>query len=138
MRADFFRKSVRISLDSRGIPWHIRVMKRTAKQAAVDAKERIIEAFWRAAREHGSPVAVSLLRRESGLPKDAFDSACLELAAEGRAYLAPHDHPRRLPAGERELLVSDGLGGYFVSFSLRGLNCWRRQPDGTWAPRTAA
>jgi len=53
-------------------------MKRTAIEAA-DTKERIIEAFWRAAREHGSPVSVSLLRRESGLPKDAFDRAAFLL-----------------------------------------------------------
>ena len=90
------------------------------------------------AREHGSPVAVSLLRRESGLPKDAFDRACLELAGEGRVYMAPHDHALRLPESQRRELVTDGKGNYFVSFSLRGLNCWRRQPDGTWAPRTAA
>ena len=81
---------------------------------------------------------MSLLRRESGLPKDAFDRAALELAGEGRAYMAPHDHAGRLPAEEREELVADGRGIYYVSFSLRGLNCWRRQPDGTWAPRTAA
>ena len=116
---------------------------RTTKQAAVvdavaEAKERIIEAFWRVAREHGSPVSVSLLRRESGLSKDAFDRACLELAGEGSVYLARHDHPLRLPESKRAELLSDGKGSYFVSFSLRGLNCWRRQPDGTYAPRTAA
>jgi len=113
-------------------------MKRTAKRAAVDAKERIIEAFWRAAREHGSPVAVSLLRRESGLDKPDFDRACLELAGEGTAYCAPHDHAGRLRPEEREALVADGKGNYYCSFSLRGLPSWRRQPDGTWSPRTAA
>jgi hypothetical protein len=113
-------------------------MKRTRKQAAVDVKGRIIDAFWRVARRHGSPVSVSLLRSESGLPKDAFDRACLGLTGEGVAYMAPHDHAGRLSDAERDELVADGLGNYFVSFSLRGLNCWRRQPDGTWAPWTAA
>ena len=113
-------------------------MKRTAKQAAVDAKQAVLDAFWRVARKHGSPVAVSLLRSESGLPKAAFDRAAVELMREGQVYMAPHDHALRLPESERDVLVSDGKGNYFVSFSLRGLNSWHRQPDGTWAPRTAA
>jgi len=114
-------------------------MKRQArKQAAVDAKQAVLDAFWRLARRHGSPVSVSLLRRESGLSKAEFDQAALELAGEGIAYTAPHDHALRLPESERAELLSDGRGGYFVSFSLRGLNCWRRQPDGTWAPDRAA
>jgi len=114
-------------------------MKRTAKQAAaVDAKQAVLDAFWRVARRHGSPVAPAMVRAEAGLPKAEFDRACLELAAEGSVYMAPHDHAGRLPESEREALVSDGKGNYYCSFSLRGLNCWRRQPDGTWAPDRAA
>jgi len=135
--SNIFRKCVRIFIDSRKNSWHIISMKRTAKRTT-DTKERIIEAFWRVAREHGSPVSVSRLRSESGLSKPDFDSAFLQLAAEGTAYCAPHDHALRLPAAERDELVADGRGIYYVSFSLRGLNCWRRQPDGIWAPDRAA
>jgi hypothetical protein len=109
-------------------------MKRTAID---EAKAAAVEAFWRVAREHGSPVAVARLREACGLGKAEFDAACLELLREGRIYMAPHDHALRLPAEERERLVADG-STFYCSFSLRGLSCWRRQPDGAWAPRTAA
>jgi len=111
-------------------------MKRQAKRTA-DAKERIIEAFWRVAREHGSPVPVALLREAAGLDKPTFDQAVLELLQAGTAYCAPHDHAGRLSEAERERLVADG-STFYCSFSLRGLSCWRRQPDGTWAPDRAA
>jgi hypothetical protein len=114
-------------------------MKRTAKQAVVvDAKQAVLDAFWRVARRHGSPVAPAMVRAEAGLDKAAFDAACLELMREGSAYMAAHDHALMLPESERSELVTDGKGNYYCSFSLRGLNCWRRQPDGTWAPDRAA
>ena len=121
-------------------PWHIQSMKRQARKqpAAVDAKQAVLDAFWRVARRHGSPVAPAMVRAEAGLPKAEFDRACLELLREGVIYMAEHDHAGRLTDAERSELVTDGKGNYYCSFSLRGLNCWRRQPDGTWAPDRAA
>ena len=148
MRAHFFGKACEFSLDARENPWHIRGMKRTAKRAAVvDVKGRIIDAFWRVARRHGSPVAPAMVRRESGLPKAAFDAACLELLREGVIQMCEHDHAGRLTDAERSELVYGGeretfWGGrapvYYCTLSLRGLHSWHRQPDGTWAPDRAA
>jgi len=139
---------VRISLDRRENPWHIKSMKRTAKQAAVvDAKQVVLDAFWRVAREHGSPVAPTMVRAEAGLPKAAFDAACLELLREGVIQMCEHDHAGRLSDAERSELVYGGeretfWGGrapvYYCALSLRGLHSWHRQPDGTWAPDRAA
>ena len=124
-------------------------MKRTKQAAAVDAKQAVLDAFWRVARKHGSPVAPAKVRRESGLPKDAFDQAAVELMREGVIYMAEHDHAGRLTDAERAELVYGGeheseyFPGvmrpvYYCSISLRGLHSWRRQPDGTWAPDRAA
>jgi len=124
-------------------------MKRMAKQAAVDVKGRIIDAFWRVARRHGSPVAPAMVRAEAGLDKAAFDAACLELLREGVIQMCEHDHAGRLTDAERADLVFGGEreSGYFpgtmrpvyyCTLSIRGLNAWRRQPDGTWAPDRAA
>ena len=123
-------------------------MKRTAKRT-VDAKKAVIDAFWRVARRRGSPTAPAMVRAESGLDKQTFDAACLELLREGVIYMAEHDHAGRLTEAEREELVYGGERPsrytpgamspvYYCTLSIRGLHSWRRQPDGTWAPDQAA
>jgi hypothetical protein len=100
-------------------------MKRTAKQAAAvdavaEAKKAILawlddnDPF----RSEG-PHVPAKIRRELGLEKAVFDQAVLELLAERKVYCAPHDHPLRLNAGEREQLVADGRGTYYCSISDR-------------------
>jgi len=126
-------------------------MKRQARKqtAAVDSKQVVLDAFWRVARRHGSPVAPAMVRAEAGLDKAAFDAACLELMREGKVQMCEHDHAGRLTDAERDELVyggereSDYFPGvtrpvYYCTLSLRGLHSWHRQPDGTWAPDRAA
>jgi len=111
----FFRKFVRIFLDSREIPWHIRSMKRTAKQAAAvdevaEAKRRILETLERMPWTTGKrpPFVPPDVRRETGLPKALFDRAAVALLREGVIYMAEHDHAGRLRQDELDELVYGG------------------------------
>jgi len=133
MRAHFFRKIARISLDTRENPWHIKSMKRT-KQAAVDAvaeaKQRILETLERMPWTNGKrpPFVPADVRRESGLSKDAFDRAAVALLREGVIQMCEHDHAGVLRQDELEELVYGGeretfWGGrapiYYCSISRR-------------------
>jgi len=52
--------------------------------------------------------------------KAEFDEAVLSLYKDRRVYLDRHDHPMRLSDAERQYLVSDGAGNYYVGITLRG------------------
>jgi hypothetical protein len=43
----------------------------------------------------------------------------VELLQARTVYCAPHDHPFRLPAAEREELVAHGRGVFYVTISDR-------------------
>jgi len=122
--AHFFRKSVRISLDSREIQPYIRGMKRTRKQAVVDAvaeaKRRILETLERMPWTTGKrpPFVPADVRRQSGLPKTLFDQAAVALLREGVIYMAEHDHAGRLRPDELDGLV---YGGERESEYFRGI-----------------
>ena len=97
-------------------------MKRTAKQAMTvsEAKKAILDWFddndpWRIYGPHYP----AKIRRELGIEKSVFDAACLELLKTGTVYMAPHDHPWRLRPEEREELVADGRGVFYVTISDR-------------------
>jgi len=73
-------------------------------------------------RQSRPPNYVGALRKRPALAhlgKKEFDRAALALLREGRVYMAPHDHPLRLPEAEREELVSDNEGNFYVSISAR-------------------
>ena len=115
---------MRISLDSREILWHLKSMKGTAKQVAVDAVAEAKQAIlgwlddndpWRSEGPH----VPAKIRRELGLEKAVFDQAVLALLAERKVYCAPHDHAGRLRPEEREALVADGRGTFYCSISDR-------------------
>jgi hypothetical protein len=55
-----------------------------------------------------------------GSSKDVFDRAVLELYESSRVYLDRHDRPAILSDAERQELVSDGAGNYFIGITLRG------------------
>ncbi len=110
-------------------------MKRTAKQAAVDAvaeakqavvdpvaeaKRRILETLERMPWTTGKrpPFVPADVRRESGLSKDAFDRAAVALLREGVIYMAEHDHAGRLRPDELDELV---YGGERESEYFRGI-----------------
>lgn len=73
-------------------------------------------------RESPPPNPVSALRSRTalrGIPKEEFDRAALELLAQGRIYMARHDHAGRLTEEERRQLVADGAGNFYVSVTAR-------------------
>ncbi len=69
--------------------------------------------------ERGALVGARDLRRHAGLPKAAFDEAVLQLSRQGRVSLHRHDYPASLSPEERDELVTDGLGNYYVGVALR-------------------
>lgn len=67
----------------------------------------------------GALVGARDLRRAAGLSKGAFDQAAFDLAKEGQVSLHRHDYPASLTDSEREELITDGQGQYFVGLALR-------------------
>jgi len=68
---------------------------------------------------NGALVAARELRRAANLPKSQFDEAILALARQGRLMLHRHDFASSLDPTEREELVTDGAGTYYVGVALR-------------------
>jgi hypothetical protein len=69
--------------------------------------------------ERGALVTARELRRVANLDKNQFDQTVLGLARQGRLMLHRHDHASGLSASERDELVTDGLGTYYVGMALR-------------------
>jgi hypothetical protein len=59
-------------------------------------------------------VSIRELRRSMNLPKKDFDRAVLSLASQGKVALHHHDFPTSLSEAEREALVQDERGTYYV------------------------
>lgn len=71
------------------------------------------------AADNGALVAARELRRVAQLDKPHFDRAVLDLARQGRVMLHRHDFAGGLSAAERDELVTDGAGTYYVGMALR-------------------
>lgn len=69
--------------------------------------------------ERGALLGARDLRRAAGLDKAPFDAAVLELSRQGRVSLHRHDYPASLTPEERDELVTDGAGTYYVGLALR-------------------
>ncbi len=69
--------------------------------------------------ERGALVGIRELRRVARLPKMEFDQAVLNLSRQGRLSLHRHDFPASLTSLERDDLVQDGNGVYYVGVALR-------------------
>ncbi len=69
--------------------------------------------------DRGALVAVRDLRRAATIHKTEFDAALLNLAREGVVSLHRHDFPASLTTFERDDLVSDENGTYYVGVALR-------------------
>jgi len=76
---------------------------------------RIIEP----AADNGALVPARELRRVANLEKNSFDQAVLGLARQGRLMLHRHDFASGLSDAERQELVTDGAGTYYVGMALR-------------------
>jgi hypothetical protein len=59
-------------------------------------------------------VSIRELRRSAGLAKSAFDKTVLSLALKGQVALHHHDFPSGLSPNERDELVRDEQGTYYV------------------------
>jgi hypothetical protein len=59
-------------------------------------------------------VSIRELRRSAGLAKSTFDNTVLSLALKGKVALHHHDFPSSLPPDERDELVRDEQGTYYV------------------------
>lgn len=71
------------------------------------------------AADRGALVTFRELRRAAQLEKHAFDAAVLDLARQGRLMLHRHDHPAGLSPQDRDQLVTDGAGNYYVGAAMR-------------------
>lgn len=70
----------------------------------------------------GALVSVTELRREldAEIPqKEDFDRRILELAATEKIALHRHDYPANLEPTEREALVTDNHGNFYIGIALR-------------------
>jgi len=62
-------------------------------------------------------VSIRELRRSVSLTKSVFDQAVLSLALQGKVALHHHDFPSSLPPEERDQLVRDEQGTYYVGIA---------------------
>lgn len=69
--------------------------------------------------EQGALVTARELRRVANREKSCFDQAVLTLARKGLLMLHRHDYPSGLSPFERDDLVTDGAGTYYVGMALR-------------------
>jgi len=69
--------------------------------------------------EQGALVTARELRRAANQDKMIFDQAVLTLARKGQLMLHRHDYASGLSPSERDELVTDGAGTYYVGMALR-------------------
>jgi hypothetical protein len=69
--------------------------------------------------DRGALVGARDLRRAAHLNKLSFDRAVLDLARAGKLSLHRHDFVASLSPNERDELVTDGAGAYYVGMALR-------------------
>jgi hypothetical protein len=66
-----------------------------------------------------APVWIPDLRKALDLPKSTFDRAILILAKQGTIFLNRHAHPAQMNDAEKEKMIADGQGNYYVVVVLR-------------------
>ncbi|MEW6263354.1 MAG: hypothetical protein AB1641_09770 [Thermodesulfobacteriota bacterium] len=90
-----------------------------------EVERRIIEGMVRVEPKARTRALVSIrdLRQIAYLPKPIFDAAVLDLAAQGVVVLHYHDFPASLSDQEREALVQDSRGTYYVGIVFTEQSC---------------
>jgi hypothetical protein len=86
------------------------------EKATYDAEAHILKGITRLQPPGQGRALVSIreLRRSAGLAKSTFDKTVLALALKGKVALHHHDFPSSLSPNEREELVRDEQGTYYV------------------------
>jgi len=82
-----------------------------ADEESVTASLRALEA------REAVAVVIAEVWRKSGLPKDRFDRAVLDLYRKGVVVLHRHDAPFVVSEEQRNELLTDGEGRYYVGIS---------------------
>jgi hypothetical protein len=87
-----------------------------AEEASYDPEALILKGITRLQPPGQGRALVSIreLRHSAGMAKSLFDKAVLSLALRGKVALHHHDFPSSLSPEEREELVRDEQGTYFV------------------------
>lgn len=89
---------------------------------ATAVPSQIMEALERMEPRKGLVVAVAKLRRApqlQGASKPDFDAAAVELFRQRRVFLHDHSAPHALSAAERDELIDDGRGKFYVGIAWR-------------------
>ncbi|MCP4108031.1 MAG: hypothetical protein GY749_21210 [Desulfobacteraceae bacterium] len=71
-----------------------------------------------AARQQ-APISIPKLRNSLDLSKKIFDQSIIGLCTQGKVFLNKHAHPVQMNEEEREQMVADGQGNYYVVIVLR-------------------
>jgi hypothetical protein len=92
--------------------------------APINPQQLILDRMFQlnSAAATGALVSLSELRQalQAEIPgKTNFDQAVLQLAEQGRVALHRHDYAESLDQAERDLLVTDERGNYFISITQR-------------------
>ncbi|HQZ69058.1 MAG TPA: hypothetical protein PLY87_28420, partial [Planctomycetaceae bacterium] len=69
--------------------------------------------------DRGALVSARVLRTAAKIPKAEFDTLVLQLSRQGKIALHEHDFVGSLSSEERDELVTDGHGNYYVGMALR-------------------
>lgn len=86
-------------------------------QATVDDEATLKDHLQALETRADVPVAIEKLRRRSGLNKQSFDRAVIELYRKGAVALYRHDAPFLISEEQRNELVTDGEDRYYVGIS---------------------
>lgn len=118
-------KAVAVCLKEAGIPTSLNGSEATrdANVGLADLDLLMLMKQIEPGAERGALVTARELRRAANLDKLRFDQSVLELARQGRIMLHRHDHAAGLSVSERDELVTDGAGAYYVGMALRRVDC---------------
>jgi hypothetical protein len=94
---------------------------RAVRPPSATTEQRVIEAAVKVkpAAAQGALASIRDVRRAAALPKTEFDRAVLNLARQGRIKLHFHDYPASLSPQQRDDLVRDEAGRYYVGLVIQ-------------------
>lgn len=115
---DQLRRALVQLVEGTGVTFGTPTPARSASPAPSADLEALIRQIEPGASQ-GALVGIRDLRRIAGISKSDFDSMLLELSRQGRVSLHRHDYPASLTTDERNDLVVDGQGTYYVGVALR-------------------
>lgn len=115
------RRVVR-NLASLGAPVEQLVARALGGESTANAEQMILKALGEIEPQRGLLVAAPRLRQWPSLnqvSKTAFDQGACRLYESRKVFLHEHAAPFTLPPEEREALIDDGRGRFYLGLSLR-------------------